>query len=538
MLVPAKDYDTLYRSFRWAIPKSATMATEVCDRWAASAPDRAAILHYLGPGRIEPLTYGELKQHSDRFAAALAGLGIAPGDRIALILPQVPETAIAHIAAYRLGAIAVPVAGVFGPDAIAYRLADSGACAVVTNAAGLAKLRAIEAPLPDLEFLISIDGAEDVALDFHRLLADAPDGFATIPTLADDPALMIYTSGTTGHPKGALHAHRVLFGHLPGAEISHDFLGQPDDLIWTPADWAWIGGLLDVLMPGLALGVPVLACRFDKFDAEAAFGVMAEAKVRNTFLPPTALKMLRAVERPRARFGVDLRTVGSGGESLGIETLEWGRAELGLTINEFYGQTECNYVLASCGALGVARPGAIGRAVPGHTVAVIDGDGREVPPGELGEIAVMRPDPVMFLGYWNRPEATAAKFVGDWLKTGDQGVMEADGYVRFVGRDDDVITSAGYRIGPTEIEDCLISHPAVKLAAAIGKPDPLRTEIVKAFLVLNDGFAPSDALSAEIAAHVRTRLAAHEYPREIAFVDELPMTTTGKIMRRVLRDEG
>jgi acetyl-CoA synthetase len=289
-------------------------------------------------------------------------------------------------------------------------------------------------------------------------------------------------------------------------------------------------------LPSLHFGVPVVSRRFDKFDPEEAFALMARRAVRNAFIPPTALRMLRSAPSPQGRHALALRTVGSGGEALGAETLEWGKAALGLTINEFYGQTECNLVLASSALLGVSRPGAIGKPVPGHDVAVIRADGSVAPPGEVGQIAVRRPDPVMFLQYWGRPEATADKFVGDWMTTGDQGVVDGEGFFSFVGRDDDVITSSGYRIGPGEIEDCLIGHPAVALAAVVGKPDPVRTEIVKAFIVLKEGLAPSDTLASEIQNFVRTRLSAHEYPREVSFIDAMPMTTTGKVIRRLLRE--
>jgi acetyl-CoA synthetase len=345
---------------------------------------------------------------------------------------------------------------------------------------------------------------------------------------------MVYTSGTTGPPKGALHAHRVLIGHLPGIEFPHEFLPQPGDRFWTPADWAWAGGLLNVLLPALHYGVPVVAQKVEKFDPGEAYALMARMSVRNAFIPPTALRMLRSAPPPKA--GMRLRSVGSGGEALGAETFEWGKSALGVTINEFYGQTECNLVLASCAALGVSRAGAIGKPVPGHTVGVIRPDGSQCGPGELGQIAIKRPDPVMFLEYWGKPDATRDKFIGDWMTTGDQGVTDAEGYVQFIGRDDDVITSAGYRIGPTEIEDCLIRHPAVALAAVVGKPDPVRTEIVKAFIVLKSGQAPSDALAADIKGFVRTRLSAHEYPREVAFIEHMPMTTTGKVIRRLLRE--
>jgi len=533
VLPAVRDYGALYRSFRWQIPARYNIGVDVCDRWAEIDPARTAIFNLGADGAVEEVSYGALREASNRLANALAARGIGRGDRIALLLAQGPAVAVSHIAIYKLGAIALPLAMLFGVEAIAYRLADSGARALITNAQGLAKLAAGRDVASGLEFVWSTDGSADGAEDFHAVLARAASDFTPVATSPDDPALMVYTSGTTGPPKGALHAHRVLLGHLPGIEFPHEFLPQPGDRFWTPADWAWAGGLLNVLLPGLHYGVPVVAQKFDKFDPEQAFAVMARMGVRNAFIPPTALRMLRSVRRPNAN--VRLRSVGSGGEALGAETYEWGKSALGITINEFYGQTECNLVLASCAAIDVSRPGAIGKPVPGHRVAVIRPDGSRCAAGELGQIAIERPDPVMFLQYWGKPDDTREKFIGEWMTTGDQGVTDADGYVAFVGRDDDVITSSGYRIGPTEIEDCLIRHPAVALAAVVGKPDALRTEIVKAFIVLKSGHPPSDALAADIQGFVKTRLSAHEYPREVAFIDEMPMTTTGKVIRRLLR---
>ncbi|MDQ4135990.1 MAG: acyl-CoA synthetase [Pseudomonadota bacterium] len=536
MLERAPDYDTLIAAFRWRIPDRYNIGIDVCDRWAAVTPERPAILDVSADGRVTAYTYGELRDASNRLANALRARGVGRGDRVALLLPQGPAVPVVHVAIYKLGAIALPLAALFGIDAIEYRLKDAGAKAIVTNAAGVVKLREIS-DIPSLETVVSVDGPDGAVEGWTEMLARASSDFALVDTAADDPAMMIYTSGTTGPPKGALHAHRVLLGHLPGVQMPHEFLPQEGDRLWTPADWAWAGGLLNVLLPGLHFGVPVVARKSEKFDPEEAFRLMADLRVRNTFVPPTALRMLRTVPNPAGRFDLDLRTVASGGEALGAETFAWGREALGLTINEFYGQTECNLVLASCAAIGVARAGAIGRPVPGHHVAVIRNDGSRCETGELGQIAVRRPDPVMFLAYWNKPGATEAKFVGDWMTTGDQGRVDEDGYVHFVGRDDDVITSAGYRIGPGEIEDCLIRHPAVALAAAVGKPDPVRTEIVKAFVVLKEGRQPSDELATDIQAFVRARLSAHEYPREIAFRTHLPLTTTGKVIRRLLRDE-
>jgi acetyl-CoA synthetase len=536
MLPPLRDYDALVRDFRWRIPARYNIGTDVCTRWALAEPDRVAILWKKPDGRVEPVTYGRLEDASNRLANVLVAKGVKRGDRVALVLAQGAAAAIAHIAIYKMGAIAVPLASLFGIDALAFRLANAGARALITNAEGVAKLAQIRDGLGELSVVLSVDGAADGVESFYGSLEKASGAFTAVDTAADDPAMMIYTSGTTGQPKGALHGHRVLLGHLPGVEMPHEFFPQVGDRMWTPADWAWAGGLLNVLLPSLHFGVPVVAHKFEKFDADEAFALMADLEVRNSFVPPTALRMLRSIDDPRARHKLVLRTLASGGEALGTPTYDWGRAALGLTINEFYGQTECNLVLSSSAAIGVSKAGAIGKPVPGHTVGVIRDDGSLCEAGERGQIAVQRPDPVMFLEYWGRPEATRDKFIGDWMVTGDQGLRDEEGYVHFFGRDDDVITSAGYRIGPGEIEDTLLKHPAVSLAAAVGKPDELRTEIVKAFIVLRDGVEPSPDLADHIRDFVKTRMSAHSYPREVEFIDELPMTTTGKIIRRLLRN--
>ena len=540
MLTPAESYAELVADFRWQVPDFYNIAADICDRWAAAEPERVALIDRRADGSVAEINYRTVREKADRLANALAALGVARGDRVAILLPQMPETLYAHLATYKLAAIALPLAALFGVDALEHRLGNAGVKAVVTDRAGLEKIAEIRDRLPELEVFVSVDDPSMAPFagvhGFDRLLERSTGHFETVVTKADDPALMIYTSGTTGLAKGALHGHRVLLGHLPGVEMPHEFLPQPGDRFWTPADWAWAGGLLNVLLPSLHFGIPVVAYRSAKFDPEEALALMAETGVRNAFIPPTALKILRTVERPRERFDLRIRSIGSGGEALGREVYEWAHEGLGLTINEFYGQTECNLVLSSCARIGVSRAGAIGKPVPGHEVAVIGADGEALPVGEKGQIAVRRPDPVMFLEYWKRPEATDQKFAGDWMLTGDQGVVDEDGYFHFVGRDDDVITSAGYRIGPGEIEDCLISHPAVALAAVVGKPDPVRTEIVKAYIVLKEDAEPSEPLAETIRLYVRDRLAAHEYPREIEFVEDLPMTTTGKVIRRILRE--
>jgi acetyl-CoA synthetase len=533
MLDPAATYEDARASFRWRVPSRYNIGVDVCDRHA-DAGAGTALIHVTDDGARE-ISFTDLKRASNRLANVFSTAGLTRGDRVAILLPQRPETAIAHIAAHKAGMVSVPLFTLFGEDALAYRLSDSGAAALITDADSLAKIDAIRHRLPDLKLVLVTDAARNGAdwRAFDAALAAASDAFSPADTAADDPAILIYTSGTTGPPKGALHAHRVLLGHLPGVEFPHEFFPQAGDRFWTPADWAWIGGLIDVLLPSLHHGIPVVAHRFAKFDPEAAFDLIARHGVRNAFLPPTALKMMRQV--PDASCPT-MRTIGSGGESLGAELLDWGRRTFGFTINEFYGQTECNLVVGNCASILEVQPGSMGKPIPGHEVAVIDADGTPLPPGETGAIAIRRGDPVMFLEYWNKPDATEAKFIGDWMLTGDLGRTDEDGYLHYVGRDDDVITSAGYRIGPGEIEDCLMTHPAVALAAAIGVPDPLRTQAIKACIVLIEGTAASDDLKREIQAHVKTRLAAHEYPRIVEFVDDLPMTTTGKIMRRVLRD--
>ena len=536
MLPEGKTYEEVRERFRWQVPERYNIGVDCTDRWAAREPERVALIEARADGGQRDVTFGELTALSNRFANLLRAHGVGEGERVGILLPQAVETAVAHLGTYKAGGIAIPLFGLFGPEALQFRLGDSEAAAVVTDRAGAAKLAGIRAELPSLRVVFCIEGEAQGAEDFDAAMASQPDSFTPVDTLADDPALIIYTSGTTGQPKGALHAHRVLLGHLPGVEMSHDLLPQPGDRIWTPADWAWIGGLIDVLLPALHHGVPVVTRRFEKFSAEAAFQLMQDFGVRNTFLPPTALKMMRGVADAETRFRLNLRTVASGGETLGAELLDWGRRVLGVTINEFYGQTECNMVVSSAVSLMRPRPGEMGRPVPGHEVEIVDQDGNVLGPDELGSIAIRAPDPVMFLRYWNNEGATKAKFRGAWLVTGDLGEKGPDGWLRFVGRDDDVITSSGYRIGPGEIEDCLIRHPAIRMAGVVGKPDPDRTEIVMAFCVLEEGHVPSLELTRDIQEHVRSRLAAHEYPREIAFVDELPMTTTGKIVRRTLRE--
>jgi acetyl-CoA synthetase len=532
-------YEELYKGFRWNVPARYNIARDCCGKWAAdpASASRTALYWEDESGAAASHTFRDLQLAANRLSNALAGIGVKRGDRVALMMPQRPEMAISYLAIFQMGAVALPLSHLFGPDALEYRLSHAGASVAIVEPTTIANLWAIKDKVPSLKHVIGVDGALETGVHgFESLLQKSSSTFECLDTTAEDPSLIIYTSGTTGAPKGALHAQRVLLGNIPGFVHSHDFFPQPGDLFWSPADWAWAGGLFDALLPSWHFGIPVLGYR-GKFDAEKAFYLMEKYKVRNTFLFPTALKlMMKCFQNKKNPYKTNLRSIMSAGESVGVTVIEWAREELGVTINEMFGQTEINYVVGNCQAAWPVKPGSIGRAYPGHRVAVIDENGKELPMGTLGEIAIKREqDPVFFLEYWKNAQATKDKYIGDWATTGDQGRMDEDGYLWYQGRSDDVIKSAGYRIGPAEIESCLVKHPAVANAAVIGKPDEARGAIVKAFIVLQPGNSPSEKLIEDIQAHVRGRLAPYEYPREIEFIDGLPMTTTGKVQRKELR---
>lgn len=530
-----RDFDAICASFKWNIPEYSNIAHDVCDRHTRHADD-VALFYEHADGKEQTFTFGQIKSLSNRFANALLALGVSRGDRVAIILSQRAETAISHLAAYKIGAVALPLSILFGPDAVEYRLRDSGVKAVVTDNDHLPMLQAMKPVLPELQTVIGCDDEAEGELAFWPLLEQASDALKIVATRADDPALLIYTSGTTGPPKGALIAHRSLLGNLTGFELSQNFFPRDDDVFWTPADWAWTGGLLDGLLPTWYYAKPIVAYEGGKFDPEKACHLMHKYAVTNAFIPPTALKMMRQVDNIGNRFRLGVRGIMSAGEAVGEELYRWTAEALAVKVNEMWGQTEFNYLVGNCSEIMPVRPGSMGKPYPGHTVDVIGEDGQPMPAGETGELAARSGDPVMFLGYWGNEDATREKFIGKWFCTGDVGVRDEDGYLWFVGRKDDVISSAGYRIGPGEIEDCLLKHPAVVQAAAIGSPDELRGNIVKAFIVLAKGYSPSDDLKKEIQDSVRTRLAAYEYPREIEFIDEVPMTTTGKVRRVELRE--
>jgi len=528
------DYREMCDHFSWKIPSHCNVADLVCDKHLG-IEQRIALYYENQAGRRASYTFGQIKEFSNQFANALKSMGVVKGGRVAIVLPQRPEAAIAHLACYKLGAVALPLSVLFGPDALEYRLSDSGASVVITEDQHLEIIDGLRADLPSLESVISCDQSGGDS-DFWSLLKKGGSDFETVKTHADDPFVLIYTSGTTGPPKGALVPHRAMLGNLTGFELSHNGLPMDGDLFWTPADWAWTGGLIDALLPAWYYGVPVLGYEGRKFDPERACRLMADYRVRNAFIPPTALKMLRQVEGIKDRYGVDLRSVMSAGEAVGAELYHWGREVLEIEINEMWGQSEFNYIVGNASSLMPVKPGSMGRPYPGHRVEPVDSEGHRMATGEVGELAAWRDDPVMFLGYWKREDATREKFIGNWFGTGDMGYRDEEGYLWFVGREDDVISSAGYRIGPGEIEDSLLKHPAVSQAAVIGVEDDLRGEVVKAFIVPAKGHLPSEALKVEIQKSIRERLAAYEYPREVEFIDALPLTTTGKVRRIELRE--
>ena len=568
-------YERLHAGFRWRVPARFNIAEVCCGRWARrpGSERHIAIAWQDEMGGSGEFSYAELQAQADRLAGALRRLGVARGYRVAIVMPQRPETAVAHIAVYQLGAVAMPLSILFGPEALAYRLQDSAAKVAIADESSIANLRAVRAECPALQTLIAVGAVGAAGTDVRRgdadwaaLLARESARFIAEPTRADDAAVLIYTSGTTGPPKGALVPHRALLGNLTGFVCSQNWFGagdphRSDEVFWSPADWAWTGGLMDALLPTLYFGRRIVAWQ-GRFSPERAFELLERHRVTHSFLFPTALKaMMKALPEPRRQHRIGLRAIMSAGEAVGDTVFGWCREALGVTVNEMFGQTEINYLVGNCGsylgrdgarhAAWPARPGSMGRGYPGHRVAVIDDEGHPCAAGTPGDVAVHRldrhghPDPVFFLGYWRNKAATRAKYTGDpadlatagWCRTGDTAVMDTSGHLWYQGRSDDMFKSAGYRIGPSEIENCLVKHPAVANAAVVPKPDAERGALVKAYVVLAAGFEASAALEDELKQHVRGRLAPYEYPKEIEFIASLPMTTTGKVQRRVLRQQ-
>jgi acetyl-CoA synthetase len=560
---PHDHYDSVHQGFGWKVPTYFNIAQVCCGRWAqaADAGRRVAIVEHAegAPGR--QWHFAQLQQAANRLSQVLQRQGVRRGDRVAIVMPQRFETAVAYMAVLQMGAVAMPLSMLFGPEALSFRINDSQARVAICDEAAFAAVWQARPDCPQLQTVIALGQAGTQAdLDFDTALAAETGRFKPVRTLAEDPAVLIYTSGTTGNPKGALIPHRALIGNLTGFVCSQNWFGfdpfqagsDSQAVFWSPADWAWTGGLMDALLPSLYFGRPIVAFQ-GRFSPELAFEILQNHHVTHTFLFPTALKaMMKAVPDVRSRYRLQLQAIMSAGEAVGDAVFAYGQAQLGVTINEMFGQTEINYVVGNCTRLWPAKPGSMGKAYPGHRVALIDEDGALCPAGTPGEVAVNRLDvhghldPVFFLGYWNNERATRAKYSGDWCRTGDMAVADEDGYLWYQGRTDDMFKSAGYRIGPGEIENCLVKHPAVANAAVVPKPDKDRGALVKAYVVLSpdalaerararDAQAFEQGVRLSLQSHVRALLAPYEYPKEIEFIAQLPMTTTGKVQRRVLR---
>jgi acetyl-CoA synthetase len=585
----ADHYPALYRNFRWQVPEFFNMADVCCRRWAQSPSAiykiavRAHNTSARGAKGYEKLSYAQLFAQANQLSHVLQRLGVQRGDCVAIVMPQRFETAVAYMAVMQMGAIAMPLSILFGPEALEHRLQDSEAVVAICDESSVDNLLAVRKKCTALRSLIGVgDAADRSEVDYTFECALMPQQFDAVRTKADDAAVLIYTSGTTGPPKGALIPHRALIGNLSGFVASQNWFGfnASDNaaisraVFWSPADWAWTGGLMDALLPTLYFGREIVAYN-GRFSPETALSILQTHQVTHTFLFPTALKaIMKAYPHPRQQFDLQLQACMSAGEAVGDAVFAYCRDELGVTVNEMFGQTEINYIVGNCsmavvngsaadalakaGASWPAKPGSMGRAYPGHRVAVIDDAGQECATGTLGDVAVNRydihghADPVFFLGYWKNASATAKKYTGDWCRTGDLATQDADGYLWYQGRSDDVFKAAGYRIGPSEVENCLVKHPAVVNAAVVPKPDAQRGAVVKAYVVLTPDLIAARAglmgqknqnalkiydknLIQSIQNYVKDQLAPYEYPKEIEFMDALPMTTTGKVQRNVLR---
>ncbi len=520
---------------RWRVPADYNVAIDCLDRHT-TLRDRVALYYEDDEGNSARYTFGQMIAAANRFGNGLKGIGIKRGDVIAVHSPQRPETAIVHMACYRIGAIALPISKLFGPEALKYRLTNSAASAILVEAESASKLDGIRAEIETLKHVIIAGGKGD-GLSFDDLLEKGSADLAIEKNSAEDPILLMYTSGTTGNPKGVLQAHRYVLGHN-GIDYSYNFL-RDGDLYYSPADWAWAGGLLDGLLAIWPYGIPVLAYKSKaRFDPDVTYRLLEKYGATVGLYPPTALKVLREVRNPREKYPkLRLRCIVSGAEPVSPELGRWVDEELRVEFNQGFGQTEANYFIGTCSALEKIKLEPLGKAYPGHVVTIVDPDsGQRVKNGQMGDIAIRRDSPAVMKEYWKNPDAMRDKFRGEWLLTGDNGYMEDDGYIYFRGRADDLIKSAGSRIGPAEVEPSIMEHKSGASCAVIGVPDPQRGQIVKAFVKLMPGAERSEQIISELQDHVKKRLGAHEYPREVEFIDEFPMTVTGKVKRRDLRE--
>ncbi|PSK99892.1 acetyl-CoA synthetase [Murinocardiopsis flavida] len=514
-------YRRLCAEHRWEVPEHYNMAADVADHHPG---EWTALVFQDHTGHSEEVSWAQVRDRSNRVAAHLHALGVRKGDRVAVLLPQRPDTPATYLGVLRTGAVLVTMSLLWADEPIAYRLADSGARVLVTESAALERATAIAGEGTAGEGIAVLD-VDDPAVGAH------PPEFTTADTRADDPALIFYTSGTTGPAKGIVHAHRTLLGHN---EFTYCHGLGPGDVFYGAGDWAWS---MAKLMGPLRAGATHLVYRpAAGFDPEGLLAAMARAKVTTALVNPTFLRKLRAdVPDAGTRHPQALHTVCSANEPLTGDLISWFREQFGVTLLDYYGSTESYPLLGNFPGVPV-KPGSMGRPLPGWDVALLDAHDRPVDQGTPGEVCLRaRSNPQFPLGYWNRPEATEESFGGTWYRTKDQAVMDADGYYWFLGRTDDVIKTSGYRVGPYEVEAALREHPAVADAGVVGLPDPLRGHLVKAWIELAEGYTAGAELAAEISRFAKDSYSRFAYPREVAFVDRLPRSATGKVQRAQLR---
>jgi acetyl-CoA synthetase len=534
------DYEQAYSEFEWNLPETFNIAEAVCGQWAM-APDgkrRVALFYEREDGTRETYTFWQVQRTANRVANALESLGVERGDRVGIILPQRPETLFANLGVLQMGATAVPLSVLYGTDGLRYRLDHSDTTVAIVDEKRAETLSELEPKLDDLETVVTlgdIDALDDISGHrWEETVASASPEYDTVATGIDESAYIIYTSGTTGTPKGAHHAHRKLIGYVPGWQILNDFPGE-GAVHFTPAGWSWVGGLFAVVFSAWFHGQPVVGYG-GQFDPADTYELLETYGVTNPLLTSTMIRMM--MEEDHEAYDLDVDVVASGGEKVAPDLHEYVREEWGATLNEIYGMTECNFVVVTNDEFVGRNWEASGRPVPGHRVKVIDDETGEVlDDGEIGHIAVERPDPSMLLEYWNEPERTHETFVGDWMKTGDAGSRDADGFIHYQGRADDVIITSGYRVSPLEVEEVIREHESITDAVVVGVDHETRGTVIKSFLKPAAGVSGSSELADEVKALVRDREAAYKYPREVEFVSEFPTTVSGKIQRHKLGEE-